>query len=304
MKWMKFAAIANLGLILLNCSESNNPADSGASSRTEVSSSTLSSMASTVSSVVLSSSERLSSINISSVSGPSISSAIVNPSSMVVTSSSVSEASSASTGEHCDTQGNCGTFIDERDGREYRWTKIGSQVWMAENLAFLPSVNAKDDISTSDARYYVYRYDGTDVSQAKANQFYTIYGVLYNWISANNSCPLNWHLSSENEWKALEANVGGATTAGIKLRAPSNWSKNDGIAGTDDFDFSALPGGFGAGSDPRWFDNNGYYGYWWASTANSSDTRYWAMGYDFRDTRNDSGRPSAGYSVRCIQDYQ
>ena len=29
---------------------------------------------------------------------------------------------------------NRGTFIDERDGQEYKYTTIGNQVWMAQNL--------------------------------------------------------------------------------------------------------------------------------------------------------------------------
>ena len=43
----------------------------------------------------------------------------------------------------CPTEGtnsygmpNRGTFIDERDGEVYRYTTIGDQVWMAENLRY------------------------------------------------------------------------------------------------------------------------------------------------------------------------
>ena len=37
-----------------------------------------------------------------------------------------------------------GTFTDERDGRAYKWVKIGDQIWMVENLAYVPYVCAPD----------------------------------------------------------------------------------------------------------------------------------------------------------------
>ncbi len=35
-----------------------------------------------------------------------------------------------------------------------------------------------------------------------------IYGVLYNWVAALESCPRGWHLPSDREWKTLELAMG------------------------------------------------------------------------------------------------
>jgi uncharacterized protein (TIGR02145 family) len=33
--------------------------------------------------------------------------------------------------------GKSGIFTDSRNGKSYKWIKIGSQIWMAENLAIV-----------------------------------------------------------------------------------------------------------------------------------------------------------------------
>lgn len=115
-------------------------------------------------------------------------------------------------------------MIDPRDNHEYKIVTIGEQIWMAENLAYLPSVSKPEDAATSDGDplYFVFNYDGKDVNAAKATKEYKTYGVLYNWYAAMNQknatggnadaipsgiqgiCPNGWHLPSKAEWKKLE----------------------------------------------------------------------------------------------------
>lgn len=120
-----------------------------------------------------------------------------------------------------------GKMIDPRDNHEYKIVTIGEQIWMAENLAYLPSVSKPEAAATSDGDplYFVFNYDGEDVNAAKATKEYKTYGVLYNWYAAMNQknatggdaeaipsgiqgiCPSGWHLPSKAEWKKLESFV-------------------------------------------------------------------------------------------------
>src|SRR5690554_4182629 len=171
-----------------------------------------------------------------------------------------------------------GTFIDSRDGNEYNWVQIGDQVWMAENLAYLPSVNMVADGSEDAAGsyYYVYGYDGTNVAEAKATDNYATYGVLYNWTAAMNACPDGWHLPSDAEWTELTDYLGGESVAGGKLKetGTTHWaSPNTGA--TNETGFTALPGGYR--NNTGTFHGIGYYGYWWSATEGNA-TRAWDRG--------------------------
>jgi len=92
-------------------------------------------------------------------------------------------------------------------GTEYPIVSIGSQCWMAKNIAYLPSVVGPGTVSITTPYYYVYGYDGTDVAQAKATTNYTTYGVLYNWPAALTACPTGWHLPTDAEFNILEKYV-------------------------------------------------------------------------------------------------
>ena len=169
-----------------------------------------------------------------------------------------------------------GTFTDTRDGRTYRTVRIGEQTWLAENLAF----------AYAGSKCY-----NNDLANADK------YGRLYDWNTAKKAVPPGWHIPSDAEWTTLEKFVG--NNAGTKLKARSGWNNNGN--GTDDYGFSALPGGYGDSSGD--FSNVGYYGSWWSATeyyANYAYCRYMYYDYDNVDNYNDF--KSNLCSVRCLQD--
>ncbi len=220
------------------------------------------------------------------------------------------------------------SFVDSRDNHIYKTIKIGDQIWMAENLAYLPTVSPSGEDSYSEPYYYVYDYQGTDVNEAKTTSNYKTYGVLYNHPAAmageggSNSvpsgvqgiCPAGFHLPSDEEWKILEGEVDSkydypdpvwdelydrGTDAGghLKETGTTHWNwPNTGA--TNKSGFSALPGGgyrFGE------FMNLGSLGWFWTSTGN-----YYAWGRVLSTCWGDDIQrydPTAerGYSVRCIK---
>ena len=176
-------------------------------------------------------------------------------------------------------------------GKEYEAVLIGTQTWMAENLNY----------AVSGSKCYgeggeVVDWDGnTTLSETEVQANCMRYGRLYDWSTAIHSliCPSGWHLPSDSEWDALVTFAGGAQAAGTKLKAVSGWNNNG--DGTDDYGFSALPGGIGNSSGS--FSAVGDYGNW-----RSAMTYYWGI-YDYFsgvDRFNDD--TSGLFSVRCVKD--
>jgi uncharacterized protein (TIGR02145 family) len=225
------------------------------------------------------------------------------------------------------------TFTDSRDGKVYKMVTIGEQVWMAENLAYLPSVvgsgtGSEDDGHEADPYYYVHVYNGTDVAAAKATANYSTYGVLYNWFAAmagaassNNNpsgvqgaCPVGWHLPSDAEWKQLEMYLGmtkeeadGAGNRGtdeggkLKETGTTHWY-SESERTTNESGFSALPGSsrYNLGT----FQNIGRDGLWWSSTEYVIIPGAWyrALYYDRSTVPRYCFSKAEGFSVRCVRD--
>ncbi|MDR2581100.1 MAG: fibrobacter succinogenes major paralogous domain-containing protein [Fibromonadaceae bacterium] len=164
---------------------------------------------------------------------------------------------------------------DSRDGKTYKTIKIGKQTWMAENLNFDAGGSACYNNNSSNC---------------------TAYGRLYNWNTALTVCPSGWRLPTDAEWTALTNHAG--SNAGTKLKANSSlWFTN---TGTDDFGFSALPGGIGwEGS----FSYVGNFGFWWSATeSDASNAWFRSMNYNFSNVPRFNDRREHLFSVRCVKD--
>ncbi|MDR0287618.1 MAG: hypothetical protein LBI03_07965, partial [Clostridiales bacterium] len=143
------------------------------------------------------------------------------------------------------------------------------------------------------------------------------YGRLYNWATAmalstscNSSfcasqvsakhqgiCPSGWHIPSNADLDALMTAVG--VSAGTKLKATSGWNNNGN--GTDNYGFSALPGG--GGNSNGNFYNVGDDGRWWSSTEGSADYAYYRIMDGNRTVVSlGNGDKTVLKSVRCLQD--
>jgi uncharacterized protein (TIGR02145 family) len=181
------------------------------------------------------------------------------------------------------------SFTDPRDGKVYKTVKIGEQVWMAENLNYEVAGSCyKNDPANGDK-----------------------YGKLYNYKTAMKVCPPGWHLPSDEEWQELVDFAGGKEIAGKKLKAKSEWPSDiDGHSGcgTDEFGFSALPGGCCNASGM--FGNVGNYGYWWSATRSGGSYAYHPGMYcvyarnmtKMADVSRLDFANAYLFSVRCLKD--
>lgn len=208
------------------------------------------------------------------------------------------------------------SFTDTRDGHVYKTVTIGTQTWMAENLAYLPAIHSvvkgkKVEGSKIEPRFYVYGYyEGESVLSAKATKNFKTYGVLYNWPAAVVSCPTGWHLPSDDEWHILEdyqINYGKDIVK--SLASNSGWDKSD-IKGTIGFDlrnnnssgFSALPGG-GLQLPNGYFSNEGFCCWWWTSSEYETSLAWdrFLSSCESNISRYGDSKSQVFY-IRCIKD--
>ena len=221
----------------------------------------------------------------------------------------------------------CGqaTVIDI-DGNIYNTVKIGTQCWMKENLRTKhnPDGSALTNLVNGAERDCMNRATGNSRgTEADCDAGFT----LYTWKGAMNDdsspytegaqgiCPSGWHIPTDAEQDILEQylkdpgqscsnsrnGVWECATAGIKLRTndTSHLNNCSGTTGCNSSGFSGVLNGM-KWPDGSSFGYGNYYGCFWSSTGNGSNTWTRGWGRYWNTTTRDYDPSGNSYVVRCI----
>jgi uncharacterized protein (TIGR02145 family) len=133
-----------------------------------------------------------------------------------------------------------------------------------------------------------------------------VYGKLYNWFvvtlsNTHSVCPTGWRVPTDLDFDALATQLGGATVAGVPMKATTLWD-TPGTPGTNSSGFTGLPGGFRteAGSAAS-LTHTGPY---WTSDPNGSvpaEGIGWALHWNDAALTRAGFTKQVGCGIRCIK---
>ncbi len=203
------------------------------------------------------------------------------------------------------TSGSQTETVTDIDGNVYQTVKIGSQVWMVENLKVTKYRNGDQIPVITDYTQWDPLTTGARVTNTSVQGYVNTYGWFYNWyaVSDNRSiCPAGWHIPSKDELSTLSDYLGGDTVSGGKLKESGtvHWNSPN-YYSTNESGFTALPGAF-------YFTGPGYvtpgdFGTWWTSTEyNSTDSWNWNLDNSSTGLYKVYNKKSSGFSIRCVKD--
>ena len=246
-----------------------------------------------------------SEVESSSSEKSSSSSAAKSSSSAAESSSSETKTSSSSyfkeNWNYLNPEISYGEMTDSRDGQIYKTVVIGTRKWMAENLNFETENSSCFNDSLENCGMYgrlytwtaamdtagVFSTDAIGCGQPKDNPWTVSCEASSDGDYVRGVCPEGWHLSHNEEWRALILAGDNPFATGTALKSMKGW--NDGVGnGTDEFGFSAIPVPVGGHSAEFWTPGIGESG-------PVSET---VMHRVFENDRSSSRK----LSVRCVSD--
>lgn len=175
--------------------------------------------------------------------------------------------------ENADFNGNFGYFIDPRDNNKYKWVRIGSQIWMADNLRYEHPSGA-----------FAYENSNNNINEL---------GYLYTRKAALESCPDKWRLPIAYDFELLLKHFGTG-----KEQQINNMMK----AGKKDFSLKLA----GRKANDKKFYGLSSEACYWSSTENSQGGIYYLHVFSSANCIRNSYildqklKENIACSVRCV----
>lgn len=210
------------------------------------------------------------------------------------------------------------TELLDIDGNQYKTIKLGSQVWMAENLKTTnyndgaPILNITDNTQWANSTIGAYSWFNND----KVTNGYL--GAFYNWyvIETSKICPKGWRVPSRDDWTTLSDFLitngfgyeGTGSDIAKSLASKTSWQISS-LTGTIGADMNTNnTSGFNALSTGYRYDTFYYLGKWaswWSSSISTEPGAAWYFFLEYNSsnfTESYIGYYKGGKSIRCIKD--
>lgn len=195
-----------------------------------------------------------------------------------------------------------GYLKDSRDSNVYRTVKVGTQLWMAQNLAFKRDTSWRYRDSLEMERRYGRMYQWTAAMDTSGEFNIEAAEIPLPWRGI---CPMGWHIPSDAEWSEL-VNFADSVKSGKVLKA-LEFASSGATAATDSLGFRVMAGG------QTYWKEDGVYRYVYSAFATnayfwsaSEMTTVRSWGRSFGSTIDHSTRSlylkTNGHSVRCLAD--
>lgn len=171
-----------------------------------------------------------------------------------------------------------GKFTDERDNQVYKWVKIGTQTWMAQNLNYKTATGS-----------VAYNNDENNTA---------IYGRLYTFSALLQACPKGWHIPTDTEWMLLEKDLSLKYNEAGLVGSRGDIGGKFVVGGMSGFD--ALYGGW---RHRNYFSGLASNAYFWTSTGYTTPIAYHQIKKGGAGVYRDITDRNDYLSLRCVKDY-
>jgi len=153
----------------------------------------------------------------------------------------------------------------EYENEKYKTVKLGSQIWIVENLNAIPS-------------------KGNWWCHGNFDERCKEYGRLYDWEAAMSVCPDGWKLPSKDDFDNLLSDYGDLLNSVIGWNAAFG-----GLRYEDDSGFTYE------------FEASGGKGYYWSSTGSGKQAYYVSVEKNVNNLTRELANKARGFSVRCVK---